>query len=135
MLRPALSLLLLCCLSHSLGCGASPASDDPAGLVADTTERGAFRVAVEAPEGGFRRGLNSFSVVARDDKGRLAALTEVVARMPAHTHVEALGVTREADGRWHVDGLVLPMPGRWEITLHFALDGARDEALLVTRLP
>jgi hypothetical protein len=125
-------------LAATLMLAACGAPEEVAGeaLTADArTERGAFTVAVTEPEGGFQRGSNSFTVRATDAQGRPAALRTARARMPAHAHEDAVATVLPAGDGWRVEGLVLDMAGRWELSLGFALEGAEDSALIVLRIP
>lgn len=59
----------------------------------------------------------------------------VDARMPAHRHGMNYRptVTREAPGRFRAEGLMLHMPGEWELVLELAGGGRRER--LAVALP
>lgn len=108
-----------------LSCGEA----SPEELPTERTERGTFRVKIELEGAMLRRGRNAFTARAWDDTGRIARLRSVIARMPTHDH-EAVTATVRWDGAVaRVDDLVLTMPGRWEITLHFE-EGTRGDAVV-----
>ena len=50
-------------------------------------------------------------------------------------HEDAVATVLPAGDGWRVEGLVLDMAGRWELSLGFALEGAEDSALIVLRIP
>jgi hypothetical protein len=62
-----------------------------------------------------------------------AELQAVDATMPAHRHGMNYRPTLQAlgGGRWRVEGLLLHMPGTWELRLDTRLDG-RTQALRTT---
>ncbi len=130
------ALLLLCACLGLAACGApAEAPDDGVESHMAGTERGEFAVELTAPAGGFQRGVNVFWVRARDAGGRAVDLRSVRARMPAHAHGDTAATAVQEGDRWRVEGLVLDMPGRWEVTLRFCLDAREDASLLFLRIP
>ena len=111
------------------GCG-EPALAPLDDVIPSVSERGTFALDIALDDGAFRRGSNGFEVRATDSAGRAGSVVGVSARMPGHPH----GVTPPridcAEGRCRVSDLVLPMAGRWEITVQLAVPGERDEAVL-----
>ena len=71
-----------------------------------------------------------------DDELVSAMQLSVDARMPQHRHgmrVEPT-VTRIADGRWRVEGLLLHMPGRWELYFDVTRGAVTERAQMVLEL-
>lgn len=101
------ALLLLCLFAPS--CGAPDDSPPP--------------VRVEYPDGGPP--LNEHFSFFIDLQG--AVLVDVDADMPAHKHGILTDPTFELqdDGRYRVDGMLLHMPGAWE--LYFDLKAGENE--------
>lgn len=103
------ALLLLCFLAPA--CGAPDDSPPP--------------VKVEYPSGGPP--LNEHFSFVVDLQGNEGELVDVDADMPAHGH----GINTEpefehlGEGRYRVDGMLLHMPGAWE--LYFDLRGGEGE--------
>ena len=66
-----------------------------------------------------------------------AVLARVDATMPEHRHGMNYrpSVTRLGDGRWRVEGLMLHMPGRWELRLDVQAGGATEQLLDTISLP
>ncbi len=126
-------LLLVAALTFTAlpGCGA-PAPDDAAPTL---TERGTFRVEIAVRDGGFRRGVNAFTVRAWDAQGVEASVAEVVAEMPSHDHERSVANITATDEGFAVDDLRLTMPGRWTITLRVAQGARSDVALVSTFIP
>lgn len=93
------ALLLLCFLAPA--CGSPDDSPPP--------------VRVEYPEGGPP--LNEHFSFVVDLQGQAGVLVDVDADMPAHGH----GINTDPefeqleDGRYRVDGMLLHMPGAWEL--------------------
>lgn len=125
---PVIRALFLLCVSLVLGACGAPAEAPGDGVESrrEGTERGEFAVELTAPEGGFQRGVNVFWVRARDATGRAVDLRAVRARMPAHAHADTVATAVPEGDRWRVEGLVLDMPGRWEVTLRFGLEARED---------
>lgn len=102
-LARALPLLLALPLAAAMaGCDATPSS-----APAESP------VAIEYPEGGPPLNRHFGFVVDTGD----AELVGVNADMPAHGHgINTVPEYRRlADGRWRVDGMLLHMPGAWEL--------------------
>jgi hypothetical protein len=68
--------------------------------------------------------------------GQPVSSVKVDATMPAHRHGMnyAPTVTSEAGGRFRASGLLLHMPGRWEITFDLAGDSARETVRSIVEL-
>lgn len=66
-----------------------------------------------------------------------AVLVRVDATMPEHRHGMNYrpSVKRVGDGRWRAEGLMLHMPGRWELRLDLQSAGRTDVLLDTISLP
>ena len=122
-------LKMLALVALLVGCG-DPGAEPADEVLPTSSERGTFALDIVHDDGTFRRGANSFIVHATDHAGHAASVIRVTARMPGHDH----GITSPridcADGASRVSGLLLTMPGQWQITLQFSGGGEQDDALL-----
>jgi hypothetical protein len=78
------------------------------------------------------RGENAFLVRLSDTE---AALTAASAVMPGHGHDTASPSIELTDTEYRVTGLLLFMPGRWEVTLELEIGGTSDQAVFSVDVP
>jgi hypothetical protein len=78
------------------------------------------------------RGENVFLVRLSDTE---AALTSANAVMPGHGHDTASPSIELTDNEYRVSGLLLFMPGRWEVTLELEVGGTSDQAVFSVDVP
>lgn len=78
------------------------------------------------------RGENLFLVQLGDDRATLTAASAV---MPGHGHDTASPSIERDETTYRVSGLLLFMPGRWEVTLELDVDGASDHAVFSVDVP
>lgn len=78
------------------------------------------------------RGENAF-LVRLSDAG--ATLTAASAVMPGHGHDTASPSIERHDSEYRVTGLLLFMPGRWEVTLELDVAGTSDQAIFRVDVP
>lgn len=89
-------------------------------------------ITVELDGGSIVRGENALWVRLADPH---AMLTGVSAVMPAHGHDTAPATIELGDRGYRVAGLLLFMPGRWDITLELETDSIRDHAVFSVNVP
>jgi hypothetical protein len=83
----------------------------------------------------LRQGRNRISVhVTPSEPGAEVTLSGASAFMPAHGHGLDADIQPASGGDFEVGGLDFFMPGRWEITLRCAIDGAPDEAVFAAEV-
>jgi hypothetical protein len=90
----------------------------------------AISVALDGDE--VVRGENAFLVHFADDEARLTAASAV---MPGHGHDTASPSIERTETEYRVSGLLLFMPGRWEVTLELEVGGASDQAVFSVDVP
>lgn len=78
------------------------------------------------------RGENAF-LVRLSDAG--ATLTAASAVMPGHGHDTASPSIERRGSEYRVTGLLLFMPGRWEVTLELDVAGMSDQAIFRVDVP
>jgi hypothetical protein len=78
------------------------------------------------------RGENAFLVRLSDTEATLTAASAV---MPGHGHDTASPSIELTDNEYRVTGLLLFMPGRWEVTLELEVGGTSDQAVFSVDVP
>lgn len=78
------------------------------------------------------RGENAFEVRFSEPGARLSSVSAV---MPSHGHDTTVPLIERDSGGYRVSGLLLFMPGRWDITLELDVDGAPDRAVFSVDVP
>ena len=128
MTRPLLGLLLAAAVLGAAATGAAPACDPPRGF----TPRGRlasgdlvvlYRTLPAAIEVG-----RHFAVEAVVCGAPAARVLRVDADMPEHRHGMnyRASVSAAGDGRYLAEGLLLHMPGRWQLLIDVERDGRAE---------
>jgi len=95
-------------------------------------EASGIALSVELDGGSVVRGENALWVrLSAED----ATLEGVNAVMPAHGHDTAAATLELSDDGYHVTGLLLFMPGRWEVTLELEVGAMLDRASFSVDVP
>lgn len=109
--------------------GPTLSADKPLQIQAESS---GMTTTVELDGSSVVRGDNAFWVRLSDAD---ATLTGVHALMPAHGHDTAPATIAPSDRGYHVTGLQLFMPGRWEVTLELEVGAMLDRALFSLDVP
>ncbi len=127
-------------LGLGLACGSGPAGAAPAcepGLEGTRLESARHVLAFKAGELAVGRHFSLEIAACAKAGGPPPAALKVDAHMPAHRHGMnyAPKVTALAPGRWRADGLMLHMPGQWELVFELGGDVLRRGLSLSEAVP
>jgi hypothetical protein len=95
-------------------------------------EKSGMALSVALDGDAVARGENAFLVRLSDTEATLTAASAV---MPGHGHDTASPSIELTDTEYRVTGLLLFMPGRWEVTLELEVGGASDQAVFSVDVP